>query len=89
MSGVESTGANASSDKQQESDGYIPGDSAWAQCRNIYAAVTGKMTPEALERFRVDTDIRNEAQDCKNCEDQRDYLLKYSEHPFNIASPKD
>lgn len=37
------------------------------------------MTPEGQEQFRLAKDIRNEAADCKRCEDQRDYLLQFSE----------
>ncbi|RHZ58467.1 mitochondrial inner membrane protease ATP23 [Aspergillus thermomutatus] len=36
------------------------------------------MTDEGKEQFRTARDIRNEAADCKRCEDQRDYLLQYS-----------
>jgi inner membrane protease ATP23 len=60
-------------------NGYIPGDDTWTQWRNIFAILTGKMTAEGKEQFRVARDIRNEAADCKRCEDQRDYLLQYSE----------
>lgn len=35
--------------------------------------------PEGQEQFRLAKDIRNEAADCKRCEDQRDYLLQFSE----------
>jgi inner membrane protease ATP23 len=37
------------------------------------------MTLEGQEQFRLAKDIRNEAADCKRCEDQRDYLLQFSE----------
>ncbi|GIC84937.1 mitochondrial inner membrane protease ATP23 [Aspergillus udagawae] len=57
--------------------GYIPGDDTWTQWRNIFAILTGKMTDEGKEQFRIARDIRNEAADCKRCEDQRDYLLQY------------
>lgn len=62
--------------------GYIPGDDSWTQWRNIFAILSGKMTDEGKEQFRVARDIRNEAADCKRCEDQRDYLLQYSEFAF-------
>lgn len=58
--------------------GYIPGDDLWTQWRNIFAILTGKMSEEGKEQFRIARDIRNEAADCKRCEEQRDYLLKYS-----------
>jgi hypothetical protein len=59
--------------------GYIPGNDTWTQFRNIYSILTGKMSAEGIEQFRVARDIRNEAADCKRCEEQRDYLLQYSE----------
>ncbi|GAD98294.1 hypothetical protein NFIA_083300 [Paecilomyces variotii No. 5] len=67
-----------SSDKTKNDTGYIPGDDAWTQWRNIFSILTGKMTDEGKEQFRVARDIRNEAADCKRCEEQRDYLLQYS-----------
>lgn len=58
--------------------GYISGDDTWTQFRNIYSILTGKMSEEGIEQYRVARNIRNEAADCKRCEDQRDYLLQYS-----------
>ncbi|RAQ43148.1 Ku70-binding protein [Aspergillus flavus] len=59
-------------------NGCLPGDDIWTQWRNIFAILTGKMSDEGIEQFRVARDIRNEAADCKRCEDQRDYLLQWS-----------
>ncbi|OJJ50454.1 hypothetical protein ASPZODRAFT_55203 [Penicilliopsis zonata CBS 506.65] len=58
--------------------GYIAGDDAWTQWRNIFAIMTGNMTDKGKEQFFLARDIRNEAEDCKRCETQRDYLLQYS-----------
>ncbi|PYH41877.1 mitochondrial inner membrane protease ATP23 [Aspergillus saccharolyticus JOP 1030-1] len=58
--------------------GFIPGDDTWTQWRNIFAILTGKMTDEGKEQFRIARDVRNETVDCKRCEDQRDYLLEFS-----------
>lgn len=77
MSDSQSPGATAPS-KGNNDTGYIPGDDTWTQFRNIYSILTGKMSAEGIEQFRVARDIRNEAADCKRCEDQRDYLLQYS-----------
>lgn len=60
--------------------GYIPGDDLYTQFRNIFAIVTGKMSDEGKEQFRTAKAIRNEAADCKRCEDQRDFLLRYSQY---------
>ena len=66
--------------------GFLPGDDTWTQWRNIFAILTGKMSDEGIEQFRVARDIRNEAADCKRCEDQRDYLLQWSEFLYPISS---
>lgn len=58
--------------------GYTPGDDFSTQLKNIFSILTGRMTPEGQEQFRLAKDIRNEAADCKRCEDQRDYLLQFS-----------
>jgi inner membrane protease ATP23 len=66
--------------------GFTPGDDTWTQWRNIFSILTGKMSDEGIEQFRVARDIRNEATDCKRCEDQRDYLLQWSMlSPFPAA----
>ncbi|EAL93054.1 mitochondrial inner membrane protease ATP23 [Aspergillus fumigatus Af293] len=65
------------STRGKSDSGYIPGDDTWTQWRNIFAILTGQMTDEGKEQFRIARDIRNEAADCKRCEDQRDYLLQY------------
>lgn len=75
------TDSHSSQSRRPENNddtGYIPGDDAWTQCRNIYAILTGKMSDKGKEQFRVARDIRNETADCKRCEDQRDYMLQYS-----------
>lgn len=58
--------------------GYVAGDDTWTQFRNIYRILTGKMSSEGIEQFRVARDLRNEADDCKRCDEQRDFLLQYS-----------
>jgi inner membrane protease ATP23 len=60
--------------------GYVPGDDIYTQFRNIFSVVTGKMSDEGKEQFRMAKAIRNEAADCKRCEDQRDFLLQYSQY---------
>ncbi|KAL1976452.1 hypothetical protein VTN31DRAFT_2734 [Thermomyces dupontii] len=58
--------------------GYLPGDDAWTHYRNVFRILTGRMTEEGKEQFRIARDIRMEEKDCKRCEKQRDYLLQYS-----------
>lgn len=59
-------------------NGYTPGDDFATQWRNIFSYMSGRMTDQGQEQFRVARDQRNEAADCKRCEDQLDYLLQYS-----------
>lgn len=77
-----SSGPATAPTSQNPATGYTPGDDAWTQWRNIFAILAGKMTDEGKEQFRVARDIRNEAADCKSCEDHRDYLLQYSMASF-------
>ena len=59
--------------------GYIPGDDSWAQWRNFFTMLSGKMPPEGQKQYWLERDKRNEAKDCARCEDQKQYLFKYSE----------
>lgn len=70
--------ATGSSPERSPETGFVAGDDTWTQWRNIFSILTGKMTDEGKEQFRVARDIRNEAADCKRCEDQRSFLLQYS-----------
>ncbi|OQD79551.1 hypothetical protein PENANT_c048G03178 [Penicillium antarcticum] len=79
MTDSQSPGASAPTNGKPDTTGFIPGDDTWTQFRNIYSILTGKMSNEGIEKFRVARDTRNEAADCKRCEEQRDYLLQYSE----------
>ncbi|KAG0156555.1 hypothetical protein PDIDSM_3736 [Penicillium digitatum] len=78
MTDSQSPGAAAPSNGKPDTTGFLPGDDTWTQFRNIYSILTGKMSNEGIEQFRVARDTRNEEADCKRCEDQRDYLLQYS-----------
>lgn len=68
-------------------NGFKPGDDTWTQFGNAYRILMGKMTPEGQEQFRKARDDRNEVEDCKRCEDQRDYLLQYSMPSSELGSP--
>jgi inner membrane protease ATP23 len=93
MTDSQSPGVSAPTNGKPDTTGFIPGDDTWTQFRNIYSILTGKMSNEGIEKFRVARDTRNEAADCKRCEDQRDYLLQYSEllavAPFEAADLHD
>lgn len=58
--------------------GYIPGNDAWTRWRNTFALLTGQLTDEGRAQYRHDRDTLYEEQDCRRCEKDRDYLLKYS-----------
>ncbi len=58
--------------------GYTPGEDTFNKWRNVFAILTGSMTEEGKEQYRLARDERNEEADCKRCEKQRDYLLRYS-----------
>lgn len=62
-----------------QDNGFTPGDGFFTQVKNILNIVTGRMTEEGKEQFRIARDDRNEEADIKRCEEQRDYLLNYSE----------
>lgn len=70
--------AEPPSESTSKDTGYTPGDDTFTKWRNIFAILSGSMTDQGKEQFRVDRDERNEESDCKRCEKQRDYLLQYS-----------
>ena len=43
-----------------------------------FKILRGQMSDEDMRRFKVDKDLRNEASDCKRCDEWKDYLFKYS-----------
>jgi inner membrane protease ATP23 len=45
---------------------------------NIYNILTNRMSPVGKFHYREDSYIKNEKQDCTNCEEWRDWLFKYS-----------
>ncbi|KAI9780075.1 MAG: Mitochondrial inner membrane protease atp23 [Geoglossum umbratile] len=58
--------------------GYRPGNDSFSKWHNVFSILTGQMTPEGREQYRLARDLRNEEADCRRCEEQRDYLFKYS-----------
>jgi mitochondrial inner membrane protease ATP23 len=61
-------------DNDPAKTGYDP-NSPWMNYFNI---LTNRMTPAGQDAFREDAYIRNEARDCRRCEEWRDYMFKYS-----------
>lgn len=78
MAGMNSPGAGPNTPVPSKDTGFTPGDDTWTQMKNMFSILTGNMTEEGKEQFLLARDIRNEESDCKRCEDQRDYLIKYS-----------
>lgn len=54
--------------------GYDPN----ARWTNYFNILTNRMTDDGKNAFREDAYIRNEAADCKRCDDYKDFLFKYS-----------
>ncbi|KAI9803319.1 MAG: hypothetical protein M1825_002110 [Sarcosagium campestre] len=58
---------------------YVPAKDTFSKWRNAFAALSGQMSNEGMQRYRRDLEIQNEATDCKRCEDQTLHLFKHSE----------
>jgi len=67
------TNANASTNDSART-GYDP-TAKWSNYWNI---LTGRMTAEGQHEFREAAYIRNEAADCKKCDEWRDWCFQYS-----------
>ncbi len=57
---------------------FLPSETLSARFKNFYRMATGKMSPEGQKRYWEDADQRYSEFDCRRCEQQRDYLLKFS-----------
>ncbi|RDW59656.1 putative mitochondrial inner membrane protease atp23 [Coleophoma cylindrospora] len=69
---LQGTPVNPSNDPKKT--GYDPS----AKWTNYFNILTGRMTDDGKDAFREDAYIRNEARDCKKCEEWRDYVMEYS-----------
>lgn len=58
--------------------GYTPSDDAGTRWRNTFNLFTGRLTDEGIAQYKKGADDRFEKEDCKRCEKNRDYMLKYS-----------
>lgn len=86
MSDPQSSGIEKKPSQKSTDVGFQSGNDTFTHWRNIFNILTGRMTDEGREQFRVARDLRNEASDCKRCEDQKDFLLQYSEPITSLAS---
>ena len=57
---------------------FLPSDTLPNRFKNFYRMATGKMSSEGQKKYWEDADDRYSKIDCQRCEDQRDYLLRYS-----------
>lgn len=76
--GATAPSPSPSNGKEKPDTGFVSGDDTWTQFKNIYSILTGKMSPDGIEQFRLARDIRNEEADCKRCDEQKEFLLQYS-----------
>ncbi len=57
---------------------FLPSTTITNRFKNFYRMATGGMSPNGQKRYWEDADERYSEIDCKRCETQRDYLLRYS-----------
>jgi inner membrane protease ATP23 len=70
--------SESSSSTTKPGSDFLPSDTLSARFRNFYRMAFGKMSPEGQKRYWEDADQRYSEFDCRRCEEQRDYLLKFS-----------
>ncbi|KAI9826338.1 MAG: Mitochondrial inner membrane protease atp23 [Thelocarpon impressellum] len=46
--------------------------------QNWFRILGGRMSEDGMQQFKLDKDARNEAVDCKRCDEWKEYLFKYS-----------
>ena len=61
-----------------EASDFRPSDGWWNRTVNFTRMLTGQMSPAGQKKYWADSDDRYSELDCKRCEKDRDYLLKYS-----------
>jgi mitochondrial inner membrane protease ATP23 len=57
---------------------FLPSTTLLNRFKNFYRMATNTMSPSGQAAYWSDTDARYSAIDCRRCESQRDYLLRYS-----------
>lgn len=70
--------SNETSTSSKAASDFVPSDTYFGRFKNFYRMAIGTMSPEGQEAYWEDADRRYAKIDCKRCEDQRDYLLKFS-----------
>jgi mitochondrial inner membrane protease ATP23 len=62
----------------QDGSDFLPPTTWWNRAVNWSRMLTGNMSPAGSKKYWTDVDTRYSELDCKTCEKDRDYLLKYS-----------
>ena len=70
--------ANTNARPTSEDTGYTFTDDPWIRWRNTWRYLTGGLTDEGVRQYIRGRDVRMEQDDCRRCEQKRDYLLQYS-----------
>ena len=58
--------------------GYTPGDDFTTQWSNAFSLMMGRMSEEGKIQYMKARHDQTEAQDCRKCEQHRDWLLQWS-----------
>lgn len=58
---------------------YIPGDDGFTRWRNTLNLLLGRLSDEGVAQYIKKRDDRFEEEDCRRCEQHRDWLLQYSQ----------
>ncbi len=75
---AEPSAPSASTASPQEGSDFRPSTTWWNRTVNFTRMLTGQMSPAGQKIYWSDADERYSDLDCKSCEENRDYLLKYS-----------
>ncbi|OCT43999.1 Mitochondrial inner membrane protease atp23 [Cladophialophora carrionii] len=78
MAESSTTPSAPSTSSQQDGSDFRPSTTFWNRTVNFTRMLTGQMSPAGQKRYWADADERYSEFDCKRCERDRDYLLKYS-----------
>lgn len=58
---------------------YIPGGDGFTRWRNTFNLLLGRLSDEGVAQYIKKRDDRFEEEDCRRCEQHRDWLLQYSQ----------
>ncbi|KAJ9611081.1 Mitochondrial inner membrane protease atp23 [Cladophialophora chaetospira] len=75
---ADSSSAPPTSASPQDGSDFRPATTWWNRTVNFTRMLTGQMSPAGQKKYWLDADERYSDFDCKRCETDRDYLLKYS-----------